>query len=108
MRQLIYYRKLRGRTQLYIAKEIGVTCQQYSKYENGNDRVSIPALYAIAGVLEVSIFDLLSDKVNEPSRIGQLFFTLWNKQDDHNKSLLLAFITSMEKERENTNRTENV
>lgn len=49
----------RGWNQTRLAKSVGVSFQQFQKYENGTNRVSASRLYLIAGALGVSIDDLV-------------------------------------------------
>lgn len=52
-------RKKRNISGVFIAKKIGLTPQQYYKYENGINRISIGRLYHIAKILNVSVHNLL-------------------------------------------------
>jgi transcriptional regulator with XRE-family HTH domain len=51
---------LRNLTQDYIASQLGISQEAYSKIEANKTGVSIQKLEQIAGVLEVNIVDLLS------------------------------------------------
>lgn len=52
-------RKSRGMTRQVLAKEIGVTHQQITKYETGVNRITIGRLDDIAATLEFSVYALL-------------------------------------------------
>lgn len=44
-----------------LAKQIGVSYQQVSKYESGDDKVSAARLYLIAKTLKVSVSKLIEN-----------------------------------------------
>jgi transcriptional regulator with XRE-family HTH domain len=48
-------RELRGLSQPDLAKELGVTYQQFRKYETGDNRVSAGRLWEIAKILRTTI-----------------------------------------------------
>ena len=54
-------RTLRGFSQDYMAEQLGVAQNTYSKYENNGDKLPFETLQKIATVLGVSITDLTSN-----------------------------------------------
>lgn len=58
-RTLRVVRLTKGRDMAWVAKRVGVTYQQISKYENGESRMSVARLHAIARALEVPLDALL-------------------------------------------------
>ncbi|WP_405197653.1 WO male-killing family protein Wmk [Wolbachia endosymbiont (group B) of Sphaerophoria taeniata] len=52
-------RLMRGHTQIGLAGQIGLTCQEVNSYENGYSSIPIEVLYVIARVLSVNVVDLL-------------------------------------------------
>nr|WP_264954106.1 helix-turn-helix transcriptional regulator [Wolbachia endosymbiont (group A) of Endotricha flammealis] len=52
-------RLMRGHTQIGLAGQIGLTCQEVNSYENGYSSIPIEVLYLIARVLSVNVVDLL-------------------------------------------------
>jgi transcriptional regulator with XRE-family HTH domain len=49
-----------GKTQMDVADEIGVSFPQLQKYENGNNRIPVERLLAMADYLKVPVLRLLS------------------------------------------------
>ncbi len=50
-------------TQEYLAEEAGIGIQHMSKIENGNTKLSLPCLIAVANALQTTVNHLLSDSV---------------------------------------------
>ena len=48
-------RKLSGMSQTALGEAIGLTFQQVQKYENGTNRISASRLFALSGVLDVTV-----------------------------------------------------
>ena len=55
------FRTLRGFTQEYMADQLHVAQNTYSKYENNSEKLSIELLDKIAKALGVSVTDLISN-----------------------------------------------
>jgi transcriptional regulator with XRE-family HTH domain len=53
-------RELRNYTQEYVAQELGITQESYSRIEANKSTLTIQRLDKIAEVLKVNVFDLLS------------------------------------------------
>ena len=67
-RQIRKYRKTLGLSQKKVANALGVSTQQFQKYENGKDRISAGKLYQISTVLNVPIQILFEDIYNNSSK----------------------------------------
>lgn len=61
--RIVYYRKLKGMTQEYLAELVGISPQYLSKIENGNykNSVSFSVLIRIAEKLHVKMTQLVQD-----------------------------------------------
>ncbi len=61
--RIVYYRKIRGMTQEYLAEIVGISPQYLSKIENGNysKSVSFSVLMRIAEKLNIKIEKLVHD-----------------------------------------------
>ena len=61
--RIVYYRKIRGMTQEYLAEIVGISPQYLSKIENGSysKSVSFSVLMRIAEKLNVKIEKLVHD-----------------------------------------------
>ena len=61
--RIVYYRKIRGMTQEYLAEIVGISPQYLSKIENGNysKSVSFSVLLRIAEKLNIKIEKLVHD-----------------------------------------------
>ena len=61
--RIVYYRKIRGMTQEYLAEVVGISPQYLSKIENGNysKSVSFSVLMRIAEKLNIKIEKLVHD-----------------------------------------------
>ena len=61
--RIVYYRKLKGMPQEYLAELVGISPQYLSKIENGNykNSVSFSVLIKIAEKLNVKIAQLVQD-----------------------------------------------
>lgn len=63
-------RLLLGLSQSAVAQQIGVTGQQYQKYEKGENRISASRLFDVANCLKVPVshfFDDMSDQTRDSS-----------------------------------------
>lgn len=63
------YRELRNFTQDYVAKEMGISQNAYSKIENNQTQLTVKHIKILSRVLEISILDLLKDdfEIHRPS-----------------------------------------
>ena len=53
-------RELRNFTQEYVAQELGITQESYSRIESNKASLTIQRLDKISDILQVNVFDLLS------------------------------------------------
>ena len=61
----------RGMTQAQTAKLIGVSPQQYQKYEEGHSKCSLTNLMALADAHSVPITDLIPESTVKPTEINE-------------------------------------
>ena len=61
--RIVYYRKLKGMTQEYLAELVGISPQYLSKIENGKYQksVSLSVLMRVAEKLDVKMTQILQD-----------------------------------------------
>lgn len=61
--KILYFRKIRGLTQVELAERVGISNKYLSRIEIGNypNSVSLPTLMLIADQLKVNTYDLLAD-----------------------------------------------
>lgn len=61
--RIVYYRKISGMTQEYLAELVGISPQYLSKIENGNynKNISLSVLIGIAEKLNIKIAQLVQD-----------------------------------------------
>ncbi len=59
-------RELMGFTQQQVASELGITYQQYRKYESGQSAMPAPRLYLISKAFGVPIEMFYTDKDQQP------------------------------------------
>ena len=57
--KIVAFRKAKGYTQAYVAKELGVTPAAVSKWENGSAKPRVEILFKLAQLLDVNVNDLL-------------------------------------------------
>lgn len=60
LERIVKVRNLKGYSQEYMGKKLGINQDTYSKIETGKSPLSLERLGAISEVFEMSIFDLLS------------------------------------------------
>jgi transcriptional regulator with XRE-family HTH domain len=65
------FRELRNYSQDYVAKEMGISQNAYSKIENNITQLTVSHVKQISRILEVSIMDLLKDdfEIHKPEMI---------------------------------------
>jgi transcriptional regulator with XRE-family HTH domain len=64
-------REAKNFTQEYVAKQMNMSQNAYSKIENGNTQLTVHHLKELSRVLEISILDLLRDdfEIHKPNNI---------------------------------------
>jgi transcriptional regulator with XRE-family HTH domain len=64
-------REAKNFTQEYVAKQMNMSQNAYSKIENGNTQLTVHHLKELSRVLEISILDLLRDdfEIHKPNHI---------------------------------------
>ncbi len=63
-KKLRVWRAEKGMTQADVAKAIGISSQQFQKYETGNSRIELSRLFEICRVFDKSPSDILSSMDN--------------------------------------------
>jgi transcriptional regulator with XRE-family HTH domain len=65
------YRELRNYSQDYVARQMGISQNAYSKIENGITQLTVNHIKQLAKILEVSLTDLLKDdfEIRRPEAI---------------------------------------
>lgn len=63
------YRKLKGYTQLDLAKKLNIRNTTVSEYERGNINIDADSLFQIADVLDIKVDDLFPERVDDKSPI---------------------------------------
>ncbi len=64
-------RTLLGLSQTQVAEQLGITFQQFQKYENGANRISASRLYQVARILDVPplyFFDDMTPNIDDTGR----------------------------------------
>lgn len=111
-----------GLSQSAVAQQIGVTGQQYQKYEKGENRISASRLFDLANCLRIPVsyfFEEMTDETREASPAGMLTGTplpepeapaqatsyerrqtmemlrLWQQLPDHARGRVVDLIRSM-------------
>ncbi len=82
-------RELRNYTQEFVAKQMNISQNAYSKIENGYTQLTVNHLMELSRILEVSIVDLLKDdfEIHKPNNIHTESIT------KENLLMILASIT---------------
>jgi transcriptional regulator with XRE-family HTH domain len=65
-KQLKHFRLLSGLSQEKVADELNLERVSYQKYENGKTDITITRLYELAKIFDVSVIELLGEKLPEP------------------------------------------
>ena len=95
------FRMIRGFTQEYMAEQLHVAQNTYSKYENNGEKLSIETLEKIAKALGVSLTDLISNTPiiinNQTSNQGTQVGNVENLYSDQ-KELFSKMIGSKDEE----------
>lgn len=65
------YRELRNYTQDYVAKQMGISQNAYSKIENNYTQLTVSHIKTLSKILEVGILELLKDEfeIHKPSQL---------------------------------------
>ncbi|MFY8003614.1 MAG: helix-turn-helix domain-containing protein, partial [Chitinophagaceae bacterium] len=65
------YRELRNYTQEYVAKQMGISQNAYSKIENNYTQLTVAHINQLSKIFEVGITDLLREdfEIHRPSKI---------------------------------------
>ena len=71
--RILYYRKMKGVTVTQIAKIIGISEQQQSRYERGVNRINLDRLFQYAVYFDLSMQDLLINNDEEKLEIKNYF-----------------------------------
>jgi len=64
LKRIIVIRRLKNISQKEIAKPLGISQAAYAKVESGQSILTIDRLYKIAGLLKVSVNELLDIEIN--------------------------------------------
>jgi transcriptional regulator with XRE-family HTH domain len=99
-RSISRLRQVRGLSQTEIAKALGISFQQFQKYEHGQNRISAARLVAIAQILGVTPHDLLywTDERTDHLRmmpcgsVNQKAVDLWHSIENKNYRRALVFL----------------
>jgi len=62
--QIKHLRQIRGFSQDYVSKKLGISQRAYSKMERNEIKINIYRLYDIARILEVDLIDLIQFDLN--------------------------------------------
>lgn len=65
------YRELRNYTQEYVASQMGISQNAYSKIENNYTQLTVAHIKQLSKILEVGLLDLLKDdfEIHKPSHL---------------------------------------
>ena len=98
------FRQLRGFSQEYMAEQLSVRQNTYSKYENNGEKLPVETLEKIAKILGVTLADLISDTPiiinNQSSNQGSQVGHVENLYADQ-KELFIKVIQSKDEEIKN-------
>ena len=85
------YRELRNFTQAYMAEELNISQNAYSKIETGNVKLTVERLQKIAELLDVPAEDIISFKdeqhFNFTNSTVDKFYGYIENVHEHNKAL---------------------
>ena len=100
-KRIRFYRKLKGLTQEQLSAEIGISFQQFQKYESGKAKIYASRLYHIASFLETDISEFFKDgKVAAGmSDNDQEAFSYGSLDSDDSPAALRAFLGIKDKEK---------
>nr|WP_241865950.1 helix-turn-helix transcriptional regulator [Proteus mirabilis] len=75
-KKIAYYRRVNGLTLSELAKQIGISQQQQSRYERGINRVSLDRLYQYACFFDISLGELFllddEEKIEIENKISNM------------------------------------
>lgn len=99
-------RKAKGLTMAEVSERVGVTQQQYQKYESAGNRVSIGKLYLIAEALSVPVATILPEtkEISEPLFKGKLDthgLHNWIRLSDEEKDIVVNIMRQLNKGKSN-------
>lgn len=99
-RKIKMYRKNCKKTQAQLAEELEVSAKYVSSIERGIAKVSLSRLDEIAGILNVTVSDLLegSDKYSQSYGDSELL-ELTKNWSSEQKTLLISVITALNENR---------
>lgn len=63
-RKIKFFRQLKGLSQSEIAVHLGITFQQFQKYESGKNRIPVPRLMKLANIFGVKMSIFFENTVN--------------------------------------------
>jgi transcriptional regulator with XRE-family HTH domain len=65
------YREIRNYTQDYVAKQMGISQNAYSKIENNYTQLTVFHIKTLSKILEISVLELLKDEfeIHQPSQL---------------------------------------
>lgn len=91
-------RQHRGMSQETLAEAVGIQPETASRYETGSTALSVPTLFRIAEVLDVSVVALLGQDEGELHAIGPEENNLlsgWRKVDSEARQAILTLIDKL-------------
>jgi transcriptional regulator with XRE-family HTH domain len=94
-RRIHFLRISEGMSRVHVADKIGVSHQQFQKYERGENRLAIGRAYDIAKALGVGINDLLPDELCSPvhkDKISSLAWYYWKNMSASQRRKILALM----------------
>lgn len=93
-------RKIRNISRKVVAGKLGISPQQYSKYEWGQDRISVGRLYTIAKALGVGVQELVPPQLDSSHPIfkGQadsMAAHMWSKLNKEQKRSMISIMREL-------------
>lgn len=100
-KRIKFYRKLKGLTQEQLASKIGISFQQFQKYEVSTSKVYASRLYHIAAFLQTDISAFFEDdkESNGLSDNDQEGFSYGSLDNDESPAALRAFLGIKDKDK---------
>ncbi|MDD9339473.1 MAG: helix-turn-helix transcriptional regulator [Providencia heimbachae] len=75
--KITYYRKMNGMTLSQLAKIIGVSEQQQSRYEHGVNRINLDRLNQYAIIFNVNILNFFEFNHIEKEHLKKIYLKKW-------------------------------